>query len=210
MIGFCMKKIIALDADGVLLDYHAAYRFAWFRAFGDLPEVKDAQAYWPIDRWDIRTLEGDALTHFRAQFDQEFWSTIPAIDGAVEACRSLVEHGYELVCVSAIESEYEAARLANFKIHGFPIGRVIGTSSEVKLEGPKAKALRELNAVAFVDDYAPYMTGVSQQIHKALVLRERNGSPNVSENLKLANSTHNDLLEFSTWWIGRVTTERKP
>lgn len=28
------KPIIALDADGVLLDYHVAYRSAWHKAFG--------------------------------------------------------------------------------------------------------------------------------------------------------------------------------
>lgn len=208
MIGFCMKKIIALDADGVLLDYHAAYRVAWFNAFGVLPAIKDANAYWPIDRWDVRNLEGAALTHFRSQFDQEFWSTIPAIDVAVEACRSLVEHGYELVCVSAIESEYEAARLSNFKIHGFPIDRVIATSAQVQSESPKAKVLRALNPVAFVDDYAPYFAGVDNRIHKALVLRERNGSPNFGGNLALANSTHEDLWQFANLWIKRNSTSR--
>jgi len=49
-------SIIALDADGVLLDYNAAYRFAWYRAFGELPELLDANAYWAIDRWNVRRL----------------------------------------------------------------------------------------------------------------------------------------------------------
>ena len=205
-----MKEIIALDADGVLLDYHAGYRLAWFRAFGVLPEVRDAQAYWPIDRWDVRTLEGDALAHFRAQFDQEFWSTIPATFGAVEACHRLVEQGYELVCVSAIESKYEAARFENLKSHGFPIGRVIATSAKVELESPKAKVLQVLNPVAFVDDYAPYFAGVEQQIHKALLLRECNGSPNIDDNLSLVDSAHTNLLEFSNWWIGRTRRVEEP
>lgn len=199
-----MKKIIALDADGVLLDYHAAYRAAWFNAFGVLPAIKDANAYWPIDRWDVRQLEVSELAHFRSQFNQKFWTKIPPIDGAVEACCRLVDQGYELVCVSAIKSQFAAARLDNLKMHGFPIRRVVATSSEVQLESPKVKVLRELMVVAFVDDYAPYLTGVAPQIHKALVLRENNGSPNVGENLKLANSTHHDLLAFCTWWIDRA------
>ena len=61
-----MSKIIALDADGVLLDYHAAYRIAWFRAFGVLPEIKDSRAYFPMERWDVRILVGHELTHFRS------------------------------------------------------------------------------------------------------------------------------------------------
>ena len=45
-----IMETIALDADGVLLDNHSAYRNAWQRAFGVLPDVRDPNAYWPIDR----------------------------------------------------------------------------------------------------------------------------------------------------------------
>ena len=72
---------------------------------------------------------------------------------------------------------------------------------------PKAKALRKLNPVAFVDDYAPYFSGVEQKIHKALLLRECNGSPNVGDNLSLVDSTHTNLLKFSKWWIGQTKRE---
>jgi len=36
-----MKPIIALDADGVLLDYHHAYARAWAEAFGHPPALRD-------------------------------------------------------------------------------------------------------------------------------------------------------------------------
>jgi beta-phosphoglucomutase-like phosphatase (HAD superfamily) len=39
------KVIIALDADGVLLDYGLAYAGAWERAFGQYPRERDPQAY---------------------------------------------------------------------------------------------------------------------------------------------------------------------
>lgn len=32
------KQVIALDADGVLLDYNLAYAYAWKNAFGVMPE----------------------------------------------------------------------------------------------------------------------------------------------------------------------------
>lgn len=48
-----MKPIVALDGDGVLLD-NSAYRAAWARAFGTLPRLRDPNAYWPIDRWEVR------------------------------------------------------------------------------------------------------------------------------------------------------------
>ncbi|HYD61691.1 MAG TPA: hypothetical protein VEC35_15095 [Noviherbaspirillum sp.] len=122
-----MKPIIALDADGVLLDYHHAR--AWAKAFGALPAVLDPHAYWPIDRRDVRRRVGDELTQFRACFDHQYWSTIPAITGAVDACHALVAAGYELVCVSAIETQFEMARLQNLRDGGFPIERVIAITN---------------------------------------------------------------------------------
>ncbi|WP_395007459.1 HAD family hydrolase [Undibacterium sp.] len=195
------KPIIALDADGVLLDYHAAYRQAWFRAFQVMPEVKDEDAYWPIDRWSVRQLTGQELQHFRSFFDEQFWGTIPAISGAVDACKSLKEAGFDLICVSAIESRFQQNRLENLVNEGFPIRAVIATNGEDGEISPKAKSLCEINPVVFVDDFLPYHRGVPSTIHKALILREINGSPNVGDELKLIDSTHNDLSAFANWWL---------
>lgn len=148
-------SIIALDADGVLLDYNTAYRAAWERAFGDLPVLRDANAYWAIDRWAVSRLAGKELDQFRSSFDEKFWRTIPAIPNAVKACAELCAAGFELVCVSAIESQFQPARLQNLRECGFPIHRVIATSNKTNGASPKAQALRELNPVAFVDDFLP-------------------------------------------------------
>ena len=92
--------IIALDADGVLLDYHTAYRHAWEQAFGHLPKLRDPIAYWPLDRWDVHRLEGVELAKFRECFNQNYRSSIPVIPGAVSARKKLSDAGYELICVS--------------------------------------------------------------------------------------------------------------
>lgn len=196
-----MKPIIALDADGVLLNYHEAYADAWARAFGARPALRDPVAYWPIDRWDVRRLHGDELVAFRDCFDAHFWSTIPAIPGAVDACHDLVEAGYDLVCVTAMERRFETARLLNLENLGFPISRVIATQSVQSDISPKAAALRELAPVAFVDDFLPYMRGISKNIHAALVLREPNGSPNEGSGLDHVDSQHADLVDFARWWL---------
>ena len=59
------KGIIALDADGVLLDYGLAYASAWQKAFGTYPGERDPLAYWPIDRWEVERVEGDRLDLLR-------------------------------------------------------------------------------------------------------------------------------------------------
>ena len=197
------RPLIALDCDGVLLDFHLGYASAWQRAFGHAPAERDPLAYWPMDRWQVERLDPPRRALFRAAFDEHFWATIPAIEGAAEACHRLCRAGFELVCVSALELEFEAARLRNLRNLGFPIERVIATGNAEGVRSPKADAIEGLRPVAFVDDYLPYLRGVPDEVHTALVLRAPNGSPNVGADMALAKSVHADLAEFVEHWLGR-------
>lgn len=194
---------IAIDGDGVLLDYSAAYAQAWFKAFGEHLILNNPRSYWPMERWNARRLVGDELEQFRSVFDLEFWSTIPAVPGALKACQRLVDQGYTLVCVTALAESFSDARTRNLRELGFPISRVITTSSEIIGGSPKAQAIADLRPAAFVDDYAPYLVGVDPKVHLALILRDPVGSPNTGELLDIPDSTHTDLLGFTDWWLSR-------
>src|ERR1700755_1491936 len=50
------RPLIALDADGVLLDFHLGYAGAWRRAFGAMPAERDPLAYWAMERWQVGPL----------------------------------------------------------------------------------------------------------------------------------------------------------
>ena len=196
------RPTIALDADGVLLDFHHGYADAWHRAFGERPQQRDPHAYWPYDRWEVERLQGDRLRHFGRHFDLHFWSNLPPLPGAVEACHRLRdEGGFDLVCVSALDSEYEQARLGNLRALGFPIERVIATGHHTGPRSPKADAVASLSPVAFVDDFLPYFRGLPSHVHAALILREPNGSPNQGDELALAHSTHLNLAAFANRWL---------
>jgi phosphoglycolate phosphatase-like HAD superfamily hydrolase len=197
------RPLIALDADGVLLDFHLGYASAWQRAFGTAPLERDPQAYWPMDRWHVERLDAERRAVFRAAFDEHFWSTVPAIPGAVDACHRLRDAGYDLVCVSALDLDFEAARLHNLRAAGFPIDRVIATGNAPGERSPKADPIAALAPVAFVDDYAPYLRGVPAAVYTALVLRAPNGSPNTGDDLRLARSVHDDLAGFVEHWLTR-------
>lgn len=200
------KPLIALDADGVLLDFHLGYAGAWERAFGERPRERDPLAYWPMDRWEVDRLDAAGRARMRAVLDEQFWSTMPPLPGAVDACHRLHDAGFELVCVSALESEYEAARLRNLRDRGFPIERVIATGNASETRSPKADAIEALRPVAFVDDYLPYLRGVPGHVHTALVLRAPNGSPNTGEEVTtLARSVHQDLAGFVDHWLAQET-----
>lgn len=197
------RPILAIDADGVLVDLHAGYARAWELAFGALPEERDPLAYWPMDRFAVDPLDAEQRLQLRAQFQRpELWETLPAIAGAVDACHRLHDAGYELVCVTALDARLQTARQRNLKSLGFPIRRVFATGHTEGERSPKADAIEKLRPLAFVDDYIPYMRGMPTEVHCALVLRAPNGSPNVGDDLKLARSVHQDLAAFADHWLG--------
>lgn len=193
------SRLIALDCDGVLLDYASAYGRAWERAFGDRPTLVNPHAYWPMDRWGVPRLSGQSLEHFRAVFDETFWRTIPAVDGAVEACEQLVRAGYELICVTALEARHLEARRHNLRELGFPLSQVYATDSVPTASGasPKAALLNDLQPACFVDDYAPYLLGVDERVHRVLIMRDPEGSPNTGPLLELADACFPDLRAFA-------------
>lgn len=203
------QPVLALDADGVLLDYHAGYRLAWKEAFGEWLSEEDPSAYWAPDRWGARRLTDQAeLDHLRSCFDAQFWSSLPAMEGALKACQDLDAAGYRLVCVTALSPNFTRERLGNLKALGFPIEEVVATGEHWEIMAgsesplsPKARSLREINPVAFVDDHAPFLRGVPTSVHCALVLGSPNGSPNVGADLELAHSQHTSLLDFSKYWL---------
>lgn len=200
------RPILALDADGVLVDLHIGYARAWQRAFGVFPAERDPQAYWPMDRWHVVPPDAEQRLQLREQFDETLWESLPAIAGAVEACHRLHDAGYELVCVTALDARFQRARLHNLQALDFPIRRVLATGHAEGDRSPKADAIEKLRPVAFVDDYVAYMRGVPAYVHTALVLRAPNGSPNVGEDLRLARSVHQDLAGFADHWLGPDST----
>ena len=198
------KPVIALDADGVLLDYNLAYASAWERAFRVYPRERDSRAYWATDRWEVESLSGERLERFRTCMDAGFWENIPEMPGAIEACHALHDAGFELVCVTALAEKFGDARQNNLRKLGFPIEKVMATGNVAIAGGgrsPKAPALEGLKPVAFVDDFLPYILGIEVDMHLALVVRDETGSPNVGGRLRQVSSIHGSLLEFSRWWI---------
>lgn len=201
------RPVIALDADGVLLDYNRAYAGAWAQAFGERPRLVNPRAYWPMDRWGVERLEGERLARFRACFDATFWSTIPPLPGAVQASRDLAAAGYRLVCVTAMDRAFAPARWRNLRDLGFAVERVVAVGKPGGPGNPKAAPAAALRAVAVVDDYLPYLQGLPRAVHAALIEhesdRDRHGSPNADPALAAPHSRHADLRAFVDWWTSR-------
>lgn len=192
---------IAIDADGVLLNYREGYGMAWERAFGKKPPIKHPEGYHATHYWDVPTLDFKEYQHFsRVGFCEEIWETMPALEGAVEACEILQEKGFELHCVTALSPKWQAARAKNLESHGFKFTAVHAVGSDAD-GNPKLKKLTELKPDAFVDDYLGYMQGVPDNVWKALIDVHHHNSPNrVGSWVTLPNSRHDSLLDFAKFW----------
>lgn len=144
--------VIALDADGVLLNYNQAFGALWSAHFGGDPlTVQDQTAYHATRYWGVEAPErGDVFWDY---FDKNGWRTMPAMEGAIEACKALVAAGHTLVCVSSMPEHRADDRLHNLQTLGFPIERMIATGSRFgSTANPKKEAIEALKPDWFVDD----------------------------------------------------------
>ena len=73
---------------------------------------------------------------------------------------------------------------------------------------PKADAIEQLVPVVFVDDFLPYFRGIAPGVHRALICRGPNGTPNVGPELHQIHSSHADLWAFSEWMRTQILNVR--
>ncbi len=200
------NKLILLDADGVLVDYHEGYAMGWERAFGYRPQVKDPQGYHPRNYWDVPDLDEAARAHLNDKgLTEEVWASMPALPGAVLACEKLQAAGFTLGCLTALRPAMQPARQANLAALGFKMSSVtaVGPHSD---GNPKLAELLLRRPVAFVDDLLPYLQGLPEGTWRALIDVRPNHSPNRREDLEAPHSRHASLLEFSDMWVARALT----
>jgi phosphoglycolate phosphatase-like HAD superfamily hydrolase len=197
-------RLIALDADGVLIDYHEGYAQAWERAFGHRPALRNAEGYHPMDYWNVPTLNRKELEHLRLHgFTEQTWRNMPAIPGAVAACRELQQAGYSLVCVTALEPSFEEARTYNLRTLGFHFDSVHAVGAR-DAGNPKRERIKALKPAAFVDDYLGFLQNLPPNTWRALIRGRPHNSPNLDRSLSPPDSTHVSLAEFSKYWLTRA------
>ncbi|CAF1379081.1 unnamed protein product [Adineta steineri] len=192
------KPVIALDCDGVLLDYHATFGKIYEETFGKQLSVVSPNAYHVREMYGVKFTDEED-TQFEEVWREHAWKTMPMYDGALEACVLLHEAGYELVCVSAMPAEYVEHRLENFRLHGFPIDKVIGTGyghSDYN-KNPKKQIIEDLHPIVFVDDLKRNFKDI-QDVHTKFVFidREYQNTPNSNE-IIYYDVKYSSLLEFA-------------
>ncbi|CAF0802284.1 unnamed protein product [Adineta steineri] len=135
---------------------------------------------------------------FKQVWNEYGWRRMPMHDGALEACLLLHEAGYELICVTAMSSNFIEHRLENFRLHGFPIDKIIssGYDKDNFNNNPKRKIIEDLNPVVFVDDLRRNFNNI-QHVHTKLIFidHQREDDPNQHDNIYY-DAKYGSLLEF--------------
>lgn len=150
-----MKPVLALDADGVMLNFHDHWvHLAQIRLDRPLPPLNRSYHF------------GKRLGLSREEYDQCWdyfreangWSTVPAYPG-VGTVLDLLAQEFELVVVTGIPDNALKARKENFADLVLPLSRVYVTGHR---DNTKKQILEGLSAVAFVDDRLQHLQEASE------------------------------------------------
>lgn len=194
------KRIIALDADGVLLNYNRAAFHVWTRAFGQEPTVKDPNAYHFRNAYNIDLTDPEINSQYYRTFAKTGWRSMEALPHALEGCQMLKDMGYELHVVSSMPGAFQAQRHANLLDLGMPIESVTATGRAKGGGNPKLEALLAMAPVAFVDDLLSNFEGVHDKMHCALLHWDSVDNPNEAHEYRMKASSHPNMVDFAQYW----------
>lgn len=166
---------IGLDADGVLVNYNLSYGEIWHKRFGTPLQCVEPRAYHAVNYWGVENPDRDDA--FWDLFDQEGWSNMQAMDGALDACQRLHDAGHRLVCVTSMPFHRQEHRLQNLQNLGFPIDEVVATGHSRKHTNPKKEAIDHMGLDWFVDDELRKLQDLGD-VRVVLVDPEHPDSPN--------------------------------
>ena len=145
------QGVVALDCDGVLLDFLAHFKNMSEKAL-DRPLQYQKNVYNLQERFGLSEKE---LKHAMGHFYKTGWDSLPAIQDAVTSAIRLQESGFRVVVVTALPEEFKTERLKNLKDHGF-------TPNEIYCVGvhnghTKAEAFHVEQPIAVADDRLIYL-----------------------------------------------------
>lgn len=189
--------LIALDADSVMVDYNAAFPYAWEKAFGYRPEMVDPDCYHANNMYGMDLSDPAVKAAFYSVFDEQFWSALPALPGVVEACAILKDKGYRLVCVTSMPLKYRESRVINLRNLGLQMDAVFACQRVADEANPKQQMIEALMPAYFADDLLSNFIGLPEAVKRIWVNRPYKDDPNVKHPDVPYHEKRASLLEFA-------------
>lgn len=170
--------IIALDVDGVLLDYADALDRFMAEKFPEWFKGPKTDIYELHKRYDIPPMYMHAIADLFAE--SERFHTLAPYKNAIPNVRKLYEAGHRIVAVTAcLDSEItKRLRYDNLKMH---FGNAISEIHYVGVHGSKSDILHKIKPDVFVDDLINHLNGAPESTSKYLMLQPWNKDELFSE-----------------------------
>lgn len=142
------KNTVALDADGVQLNFDLGFRITASKALGRELELLNPRAYSMRERYGMTPKEN--ATAWEAMMTEPAgWRGLPALEGAKEAVDALKKAGKRIIVVTKIPSDVVDLRAENLKKLGLHFDDIVVTKMG---NNCKTEALSKIKPALFVDD----------------------------------------------------------
>ncbi len=145
--GTVMTNNVALDVDGVLGNFETHWRECAEEVLGR-PMRKANEQHSMGGRYELTNKEVDAVWQ---AFHATEWGSVPMYDHASELVLALEDLGCTVWAVTSIDERHRSAR-AESLAGLIPAGRIVCVGHAAHASA-KANVLRDLGAVAFLDDH---------------------------------------------------------
>ena len=198
------RPLIALDADGVLLDFHLGYAGAWERAFGS-----DAGRARPAGLLADGPLAGRAARRGRATpLPAPLRRSVLVLGagdrgrrGRVPApARRRLRPRLRIGARGRARERRACATCATTAFRSSASSRpATRPASSARRPTRSPRSIRTPSSTTT----CPYLRGMPGHVHTALILRALNGSPNAGDEMATVDSTHADLGGFVDHWLSR-------
>lgn len=157
-------KVIALDVDGVLLNFTPAFDIAAEIVLGrKLPINKDE---YQMDHYHLAKRIGatneDVEKIFTYMIETRMYSNLEPLEGVKEALQAIREAGFKICLVTALAEEAKEQRLENLK------NKLDFVPDEIHCVGmglSKADKLRQVKPDVFADDRLQYLECAPEIYH---------------------------------------------
>lgn len=167
------RFLIALGADGVLFDFESAWRKCAENILRrDIPKVSDHRDL--ARRFALQPGESNRVW---ANFHKKTWGNIEAYSYAEDMLYELKRLGCEIAVVTAVEGRAAEMRRRWLIRARWPISQLVSVSPHHHPAQAKASAVRELNALAFLEDDAENANAATHPLVSALLWRGCTGMP---------------------------------
>lgn len=158
------KKVIALDVDGVLLDFFATFDKAaeiiLKRKVNPNKDEHKRDHYHLGKRVDTDDVMAEKILQF--MLDSRMYQEIPALEGVKEAVEEIKKQNFKIVIITALPESAREMRLINLK-------NVLNLEPDemhmVGMGKSKKDALELVNPDIFIDDRIDYLASVPTLYH---------------------------------------------